>query len=339
MLVPFVLDADSVVPDAGWTPAQQSVVHLALLDTWKRVGLLVYDGALFSHSRIKQSIDALPPKLAPLWQEVLERLPIAPGPLEWDGLVGNNQASLEVLGAAVKVAVVDDAKAEVDFLLREDELFKCLEGFGGLEICRLLAVAQGKTFTAVDALCGQHIQAGISYSELWATRFRALARAPIKSIAVVDRYSISQHFECPNHYLSGLERFIRLLDEEANGPRYVTVFSAWTVELNQRQPQVSLDTIAEEIRRIGSHLPRHQIKRVQVIMIPNAIFGQVHHDRFVRFGDYIWDLGIGIKVFEGPAVGETSAASFKSCLLAPSYSNVEVTLKQQARARTIEIPL
>lgn len=337
MLVPFALDAESVAPDPDWTLAQQHAAHLALLDTWRRLGLLIHDGERFSHSRVKQAIDALPQKLAPLWQELLERLPLASGPDGWNGVIGNTPGCLDLVGAAARVGVVDDAKAEVDFGLADEDLSKTLPAHRGLEICRFVAAPHATAFTDAGALCGQHIHAGEPYAYLWDTRFAALARAPIKTVAVVDRYSVSQHYECPQHHLSGLERFLRLLDGDASGNRYVTVFSAWTAELNQWQPHVTLEMIAEEVRAIGARLPRNQIKRVRLVMLPNAVFGNLHHDRFVRFGEHVWDLGIGIKVFQGPGVAETSTASFKSCLLVPSYKAVEWELDQHARARSIEV--
>jgi len=339
MLVPFALDAESVTPDPDWTPAQQRAAHLALLDTWKRVGLLVHDGDLFSLSRVKQAIDALPQKLAPLWQELLERLPLVSGPNGWDGTIANTPACLDILSGASRVGLVEDTKAEVDFGLTEEEDSKSLAAHQELEICRFIAAPRAKAFADAGVLCGQHIYAGLPYADLWRLRFGALARAPIKTIVLVDRYCVSQHYACPQHYLSGLERFLRLLDGEASGPRYVTIFSAWTQELNQLQPQVTLEMVGEELLRVGSNLPHRQIKRIRTVMLPNTVFGDLHHDRFIRFGEYVWDLGIGVKVFEGPAVAETSAATFKTCLLAPTYQAVEVTLQQDARAKTIEVNL
>jgi hypothetical protein len=202
MLVPFALDAESVAPDPAWTPAQQRAAHLALLNTWKRVGLLVHDGDLFDHSRVKQAIDALPQKLVPLWQELLERLPLVSGPNGWDGTMTNTPACLDLVGAASRVAVVDDTKAEASFGLTEEEDSKSLAAHHELQVCRFVAAPQAPAFVSADGISGQHIPAGTTYADLWNSRFGALARAPIKTIALVDRYSISQHYVCPQYYLS-----------------------------------------------------------------------------------------------------------------------------------------
>lgn len=334
MLVPFVIDAESLVPDGAWTAAQQVACHKGLLDTWQRIGILVHDGQALQGSRIKEAIDALPQKLRPLWQELLERLPMMPGEPQWDGIICNNNGCLDILSASAKLAFLDDAKAEVEFGLDEGELCRVLGSHPSLEICRLLAAAQAKTFSQALNVAGQHIPAGQTFSELWHTRFELLAKAPIKQVAIVDRYAISQHYECPQNKLSGLERFLRLLDTDASGKRYVTLYAAWTPELNQRK--VALEDVQAEVKTIIGHLPRHVTKRVKVVMLPNGAFGSLHHDRFVRFGEYVWDIGLGLKVFEGAFTAETSTASFKAGLQVVTYKSAEEKLSTDARARTIE---
>jgi len=335
MLVPFVIDADSLAPDGDWTLAQQIACHRGLLDVWQRIGILVHDGQDFHTSRIKEAIDALPQKLRPLWHELLERLPVLSGLPQWNGLASNDNECLDVLAASSSLALLDDTKAEVEFGLDEADLSRMLGTYPPLEICRLLAAAQAQTFSQALTVSGQHIPAGQTFLDLWRQRFELLARAPIKQVLIVDRYAVSQHYECPQDKLSGLERFLRLLDTDASNNRYVTLFSAWTPELNQRQ--VTLEHVQTEVRTIMGHLLRHVTKRVRIIMLPNSAFGSLHHDRFIRFGEYVWDIGLGLKVFEGAFAAETSTASFKTGLQVTTYKAAEETLSRDARARVTEI--
>lgn len=334
MLVPFAIDAESLTPDGDWTPAQQLACHRSLLDTWQKIGLLAHDGQVFQNSRIKAAIDALPQKLRPLWQELIERLPVVPCDSDWDGIACNNNGCLDSLAESVKVVLLDDTKAEVEFGLDEAELTCTLASHPSLEICRILAAAQAKTFSEALIVAGQHIPAGQTYTDLWRTRFERLAKAPIKQITIVDRYAVSQHYECPQDKLSGLERFLRLLDADAPGKRYVTLYSAWTPELNQRN--VALDDVQAEVNAILGHLPRRVTRRVKIVMLPNNAFGDLHHDRFIRFGEYVWDIGLGVKVFEGAFVAETSTTSFKTGLQVTTYKGSEEVLSRDARAREIE---
>lgn len=145
MLVPFVIDAESIAPDGDWTVTDQRIYHEGLLETWRRMGVLVHDGQKFENSRIKEAIDALPQKLLPLWQDLLEQLPIMPGQPQWDGIACNNQNCMNALSASANVVLLDDAKAEVEFGLNEAELSKVFEAHPSLEFCRILAAAQAQT--------------------------------------------------------------------------------------------------------------------------------------------------------------------------------------------------
>lgn len=337
MLVPFAIDAESLEPDGGWTSAQMVACHRNLLDTWQRIGILVHDGEDFSGSRIKQAIDALPQKLRPLWQALVGRLPMLPADPQWDGIARNSNGTLDALAASANVALLDDVKAEVEFGLDEAELSRVLPSHPRLELCRLLAAPQARFFEDALSVSGQHIPVGQTYTDLWDSRFAVLARAPIKQIAIVDRYAVSQHYECPQDKLSGLERFLRLLDTDATGKRYVTLYSAWTYELSQRG--VTLDDVQSELREVLGHLSKGHVKRIRIIMLPNGDFGQLHHDRFLRFGDYVWDIGIGVKVFEGAFVAEQSTAGFKAGSQTDSYRQAEAGLSAHVRARSIDIAL
>ncbi len=335
MLVPFVIDAESLAPDEDWTAAQQIAYHKSLLDTWQRIGILVHDGQKFHASQLKAAIDSLPQKLRPLWQELLERLPVLPGDLNWDGIAHNNDTCLDVISAMALVALLDDLKAEVEFGLDDAELSKASDSHPSLEICRILAAAQAKTFNRALAIAGQHIPAGQTFSELWNIRFELLAKAPIKQVAIVDRYAVSQHYDCPQDKLSGLERFFRLLDSDASGSRYVTLYSAWTPELNQKN--ISLKDVQTEVNTILGHLPRHAMKRVKIYMLPNSVFGHLHHDRFIRFGEYVWDIGLGLKVFEGAFSAERSTASLKVGFQVSTYKEAEEILSTDRAVRVVEI--
>lgn len=338
MLVPFAIDAESLEPDDGWSTAQMIACHRGLLNIWQRIGILAHDGDGFNDSRIKRAIDALPQKLRPLWQELVERLPMLPADPRWDGIARNNNGNLDALAATAKVTLLDDVKAEVEFGLDESELSRVLASHPSLEVCRLVAAAEAQFFETALTLAGQHILANQTYTELWNSRFAILARAPIKQITIVDRYAVSQHYECPQDRLSGLERFLRLLDKDATGRRYVTLYSAWTSELNQHQ-KVTSEDVQAELQTVLEHLPKGHVKRIKVVMLPNGDFGKLHHDRFIRFGEYVWDIGLGMKVFEGPFVAEQSTAGFKAGPQTDSYKQAEAGLSTHVRAKSIDVAL
>lgn len=335
MLVPFVIDADSLVRDPNWTPAQYRACHKSLLDVWQNIGFLAYDGDCLDSSRLIEIVNKLPPEVLPLWLEVLQRVPLSACGSDWNGTV--EPTTLMNFCSTAQLALVDDTRAEIEFGFPEDKDEKAAPVAGlehDIDICRLLAANQASQFKAALALAGKHIEAGDTFQATWDLRFKTLARAPIKKITIVDRYAITKHHE-PNGGtgLSGLERFLKLLDRDANGARYITLFSAWTAELQDKK----LADVEADIRLILARLPVRNIKRIKLHMVPNTGFRDDGHDRFVRFDHYVWDIGLGLEVFDGAYAAKRSSGSFKSGLLSEGYKQVEQDLAVNPKTKAVEI--
>lgn len=329
MLVPFVVDADSLTPDPAWPPSVVRSCHHDLLNIWQRMGLLVHDGETFDDSKLARAVQRLPQNLRMLWQAVLAHSPPIPCGNGWNGAVTPSAA--DKLCSVASLALVDDAHAEVDFGMNEEQDETSITSYDGhhLVVSRLLTANHASVITAAVSVSQQNIQAGESYRDIWISRFRSLASAQspnLKQISVVDRYAIEQHFRCPQHWLSGLERFLRLLDGDAGGKRYVTLFSG----LKTDPASTSAKDLETEMRAVMERLPKSNIKRLVVHMVPNSVFGNLAHDRYVRFGRFVWELGRGLDIFEGPAARHLCQASFKSDV--ESHLGVEQALVSDAKS-------
>ncbi|MCZ2135734.1 MAG: hypothetical protein LC098_09970 [Burkholderiales bacterium] len=334
MLVPFVIDVDSLESDPAWTSPQQRACYNNLLDVWRRIGLLAHDGVSLPASRLFQAVQALPQSVRPRWQEMLGRVPLLTAP-QWSGCV--SPATLGDFSGVAQLALVDDTRAEVDFEF-DGECDEALRPNNGIDVsvCRLLAAGQANAFQAATMLAGKHIEAGDTFQATWDARFKALAKAPIKLVSIVDRYAIGQHMACPQTRLSGLERFLRLLDKDATGHRHVTIYSAWTADLSGTNRK-TIDDIEAELRDVFGRLSRKNIKRIKVFMVPNTCFRDDGHDRFVRFGDYVWDIGLGLEVFDGAYSAKRSSAGFKTGTAISGYKSVEQDLAGNGDTKSREI--
>lgn len=329
MLVPFVIDANSLAPDASWTPAAARACHTRLLDTWQRIGLLVHDGTTFTESSLNHKVATLPQNLRTLWQEILQRAPLKPISNGWTGSVTSK--ALGQISEMALLALVDDATAEVEFGLTEDEdeRVNSTENGHGIDICRLVAAGNALPFKEAIDKAGRHIEARDSWEQTWNSRFAALARAPIKIVSVVDRYALEQHYKCPQTHLSGFARFLRLLDDTDGSDRYLTLYSARTPEL----AAIELKEIIRAVQDASRFSSGANISRIALYMVPDGIFAHISHDRFIRFGDYAWDLGLGLRVFEGSDAGSRSQASFKAGVAVREYKAIEEEL---VRARNVQ---
>ena len=177
MLVPFVIDVDSLAPDPEWTRPQISGYHESLFKTWQRIGILKHDTDKFETSRLYQSIHRLPQKIRPRWIKFLEKNPLllACGN-EWNGDI--TPKNINQLDGIVQVAIIDDTRAEVDFGLSEEQLSSPVQIAPSIEICRMSAVEHAKAFEdAIDNKSNKHIKPKETYTDIWKQRFKSLASA------------------------------------------------------------------------------------------------------------------------------------------------------------------
>jgi hypothetical protein len=320
MLVPFVVDPESLVPEPSQSNADALDSHIAFLETWQRIGLLIYEEPTFEGSQLWHKIHKLPQSIRSLWMEFLKHkyALMAPTHRGWSGHV--SYIALEQIVGEVSVALVDETIALGELNLPETDLPKVVGGQGGVEVCLLRRAGRSQVFQDAIKRSGTHIPSGQGYETTWAERFYRLATAPIKHVVVVDRYAVCRHLNCRHEpYLSGIERFVRLLDRDATGPRHLTLFSAFAEECREDM----LPEIEDSLRYILQRLSRRNVKRLKLVMTKNFIFGQDAHDRFVRFGDHIWDLGIGLETFEGSASPARCSATFKARIWADDYREIE----------------
>ena len=345
MLVPFVIDADSLIPDSNnfnncfeYKPALRAC-HKNLLTIWRRIGILVHDGHSLKESHLYQTIGKLPQGLRTDWLELLEKVPLISCKTDWNGTVERN--TLMNFCFTAQLAIVDDTCAYIEFGFSDEcdeKSVPIISSTSSIDICRLIAASQATQFKNALSQAEAHIECGDSYQKIWDIRFKMLAFAPIKKISIVDRYAVSQNYECPKEKLSGLARFLRLLDKDSTGDRYVTLYSAWTKELKEKS--LSFDEIVADIQDIFDRLPIKNIKFIKIYMIPNSGFVRDAHDRFIRFDNYIWEIGRGLKVFEGPCAAQKSTATFKTEILAvKAFKDTEDELRKHPRVKFKECRL
>lgn len=307
MLIPFVIDSDSLAPDPGWSPQTQRACYNDFIDAWMKAGFLAVDGDKIEYSILFKSINSIPEKYRKRIQELMKRCPIRCIP-DWNGSI-NNYCDLGVIAPDAKLALVDDIRAELEFgLSAEDD--EILNPETKVTVCRFQLFRHSQVIRDFEILANMHIDRGDKFLDIWNKRFLNLAIAPIRHISIVDRYAMRRHFNTSQAKLSGLERFLKLLNEYASGDRNVTIYSARTSELHN----ISIQEIEDELCGLKRKYSKN-IKGLEVYMAPNSLFGNDAHDRFIGFHvndchQYVWDLGEGLTVFEGPCSEARSSANF-----------------------------
>lgn len=331
MLVPFAIDPGCLDFDPAWAEYQRLDYQKSVLDIWEKIGLLCHSGASLDASHLMKAIESLPQKYRDRWFEAL-MLPNIQGRDDWDGSIGSG--NLNMLSGHASVALVDDARALEEFCFSDEELSKPNALSTGVEVCRFSTANKAESFSKALSRSVSHIEPEDSYGEIWKERFRNLAVAQLKRISIVDRFAVSRHFERPQSQLSGIARFLRLLDNDCSGPRYVSLFSAWTKDLLG-----NIVDIENEFKSVMAKLPKQNVKQLKIVMSPNSTFSELAHDRFIRFEDYIWDIGLGLQIFEGPCVGHRSAATLKAgkIIVGEYRDEVEQYLLKNAASKECKI--
>lgn len=333
MLVPFVIDAESLAPDCDWSPTTTRACHGSLLELWAKAGILVHDGSEFEKSSLHRALqgDSIPVKVRSLWKDFLKRYTHAFTGCtnSWSGTV--TPETLEKFDIEAAAALVDDTHATAVFDFSEDEDTRTVQLTRGatIDVCRIQAAAQASVFASARQLAGQHIQPKDTWQYIWDMRFAGLTAAKIKQVAIVDRYAMDQHVSCPQFHLSGLVRFLKLLAKDDQAKRYVTVFSAWTAQLRE----ISLERLARDVGDSVRQFNLSAIRRLNLVMVPNDVFGLIAHDRFVRFESYVWEIGLGLEVFQGSCAGKVSSATFKAGSDTEGFEAIERNLRGAKGAR------
>ena len=333
MLIPFVIDSDSLAPDPGWNSLRQREIYDNFIETWMQAGLLAVDGNKIDDSILFKSIASVPEKYRKRMQGLMMKCPVIYIP-KWKGVV--DFYDLGAIAPNAQIALVDDVRAEVEFGLTAED-YEIRNNETQVTVCRFQAFSHSTTVQDFKNIKDTHIEPGDTFKEIWDKRFRNLAIAPIKQISIVDRYAVNRHFknlDNPKSYFSGLESFLKLLNDTASGDRYVTLYSEQTDYLNDNN--ITKDKIEDELSVLQKKYS-HRVRLLKLYMAPDYIFAKYAHDRFIRFHandchQYVWDLGKGIEIFEGTSFWATSSAHFLAGDL-KNYKNKEYVIQNNKETK------
>ena len=120
---------------------------------------------------------------------------------------------------------------------------------------------------------------------LWNERFRPFAEYS-KKVVIIDGYAVS------SSNISGLDFVLSSLDKNTAGSE-ITIYSAYDEGQNSL---VSITQRINEHRREQWRLT--SISSVKVRLVHNDYFKKFAHDRFVRFDNTAFHIGIGIMLFK-----------------------------------------
>jgi len=334
MIVPFRIDPASFIADLhDLFPSQERRSHEDLLEIWERNGLLVYNGNEINQSYLLQNIKNLPADLRKNWELAIMKLPrIKSKNTNWDGCVSKKNVLTFLENPSIVIIQEDLAVKEFDIPEKEYSLI-VKTSTGNIEVLKFPFISRSEVFKKSKLLYNSHINTKEPFEKIWMERFHWLSAAEnVHHVSVIDRYALQNSFEkVNNNEICGSERFIKLLNRSATSKKYLRLYTSWGLKRREEYgdwvEQVYLDKLVNSLKsRLGNH-----IREITLEILKSSQFTDEHHDRHVRFEEYIWDIGKGLYCLQGSTVcKEKMTTAYKSGIeLAKEYKLKEADLSRK----------
>jgi len=296
MIVRFGLDWDAMAAP-GQRTHQMDATCRRIVDFWTTFGVLVVCGGDQGKRDFLASIDELPQSTRKLWKSALKRLHrriVFSAQLAVAELL--DPADLRHLVGEVDLVGAEDDRCSILGLMESDLciLFPHYE----IEVARLHCIDQADCIARARRLACADIARDAPAEEVWNQRIAPLLPWS-RHFVVVDRYCGVDVLRRAPSTDSGLEFVLRRV-WNANIP--VIVYMA-----NPRhQPEVDFpatlasfsDAVATMVDRLNAQCGL-RADALEIHRVPDAEFGALSHDRYLRCDSWVVKLDVGLEPFAG----------------------------------------
>ena len=312
-IVNFALDTTAL--EAKDPDAEVIGRHRRLLRAWRNHGCLVHDdGAL---RRMKAHLESLPADLRREWVQMIKHSFTKRSQLPSSDLTQADQIE-HLTTCEYDVACLEEARSLV-LGLAHDQLCRNL---GNIELTRYQHLDETEAYQSAVDWSQSPIPQGTPRQELWRKRLEPLAIAT-NEVAIVDRYAINSACKPQRQQNCGIRNLLLHLDASPSKASNVTLISEESVD-----PPHSIDATIKWIGDLVSGLSRGGVRKVTLYTCSGDLFKETAHDRQIRFGSHVVEIGIGLEVLQGTRTRRNTNWSIK-----PKHKlhlEVESTLKAKA---------
>jgi hypothetical protein len=338
MLIPIEFDLACFTTDRDRKVGIHEIgLHQDLLEVLLHCGVLVYSGDSFHDSPLIQRIYQLPVELRKSWELALQNCArFRSSNRQWDGAINIENPHSHCENPTLAIVCDHTAVCETRDGQTRYSLIKNT-ATGDVEIIGMDFVRRSQLLTKFKVTCGALIVEGNDLNSVWNERFLWLVRAEnIKNVSIVDSWALLNSpalRNIPPAEICGSQRFIKNLAREAAGEKYLKIYTSWGDQSESLSKPERKRAALDYARLLNQELEQRDnknIKEVEIIILNQKEFRRCYHDRYVRFGDFIWDIGNGLQCFEGERQCKKRVqASFKAGkLIAKDYKDSEQVLKQ-----------
>lgn len=296
ILVPFSLEW-SAPEHAALHPAQQAAFARRVVEFWASHGVVVVLGGSDGRTRFLEAIEALPQQARICWKSAIkrfqERIVFADAP-EIEDII-----DLEGLAPITgTVALLGASDERCDLLgLDAEEIARSLGG-GHIEVARVLCLCEAPSALRARHEASRELERGTMREQIWEERFEPLVRYS-RQLVVVDRYCGVDALRHASDRASGLEFVLRQIWRK--DLRVKIMMASPRANPGQDHDDVLAafrGAIVEMADRLAMQLgPRS--RDLEIIRLRDKTFGEMSHDRYLRFSSWVYRLDVGLESFSG----------------------------------------
>jgi hypothetical protein len=268
--------------------------HKKFLDTWLNYGTLVTDPDF--DTRLRREIKNLSQDIRKRWQRALTeqnryRIQEVPRICDWPLWEANTGEDVQSMDEEVKTVFVDQSKKN---MLRHAWIHPT-------EICSFQAPSLSSSLNEVQRLDNEGISP-MPREVLWSHYFEPLA-SQSRNVVLVDRYAIHRWLdfvpERETDIRHGLDFLIRKISELPN-PTTVKVIGA-AITVTGEDWNGLRDLQARRFELVKQKMERYSlgnIRKLIFILLPNNVFRDEAHFRFMRFDKLFISTDKGASTFD-----------------------------------------
>jgi hypothetical protein len=353
MLIPFLVDFDSITEDAGeyLDKGEMSAFHRRVTRFWERYGVLVYNKKNLSLETYKKVMSEVPVEFRMQYMALLGSAPRLQIDLE--------EASIPI----THMESISDSRLNFDLLLLSVNQANTRFGFSENDITlesierdasgHQVTLCKGAEYEGTGLfehwLEGAQDLANSGKSVLdpkmfWDRYFRTLSSAELPTgslVSIVDRYAFTDDLNAQVHdaFSHGISRFIRELDRSSTTQRDVQVFISDAIFFDKKKKKErSTKTLEGHLKELKRSCRSGHIRKITVNVVPDREFRKLGHCRHIRYGrSHLWDLGKGVEIFSVRPSSENISKSFKSIRnVVQTYIDKEEVLRSFKERKTFE---
>jgi len=273
------------------------VLHDTILDYWNRYGILITKQG--SGEAYLASIKKLPPKFHQRWIQAFSDYSSAQSPANW------NDCSLYTcfdkaisLSDFFRTAVTEDTVSAV--ICDNEKTTRYCEK-NDFEVVGVGSITESIRFRESKDSSMSDIAYKTQIGNIWKEKFQKLAQFN-KTIFISDRYVFSSILrDLQNGHRASIAKFIEMLPPSKKFS--ITILSDGGPRASQTHVEI-INYFEKSILRSPPLAQR--LANLKLISMTTDDFKRFSHDRYIRFGRHVCQIGVGMAIFEHPNVPATT---------------------------------